>query len=133
MNFKYSILVGAVASALLAFQPASAQSLGEAVDQTIKTNPDVMIDVNRRLQTDQNIKQAQGGYFPKIDLSAGIGEEHSDNTTTRNQLGINAGRHNWRSLGRGPAYIKVSKRAVRYLVEDVLSYRDGKRIEPVNN
>jgi hypothetical protein len=40
---------------------------------------------------------------------------------------------NWRSLGRGPAYLKVSKRLIRYLLDDVLAYRDGKRIEPVNN
>ena len=40
---------------------------------------------------------------------------------------------NWRSLGRGPAYIKVSKRLIRYLLDDVVAYRDGKRIEPVNN
>ena len=40
---------------------------------------------------------------------------------------------NWRSLGRGPAYLKLSGRAVRYLLDDLLSYRDGKRIEPLNN
>ena len=40
---------------------------------------------------------------------------------------------NWRSLGRGPAYIKPSKRLIRYLHDDVVAYRDSKRIEPVNN
>lgn len=83
VNFKYSVIVAAVASALLAYQPASAQTLQEAVEQTIRTNPDVMIDVNRRLETDQNIKQARGGYLPKVDLALGAGSEWSDNITTR--------------------------------------------------
>ena len=39
---------------------------------------------------------------------------------------------NWRSLGRGPAYIKPSKRLIRYLYDDVMAYRESKRIEPVN-
>ena len=40
---------------------------------------------------------------------------------------------NWRSLGKGPAYIKVSKRLIRYLVADVENYMMSNRIEPVNN
>lgn len=40
---------------------------------------------------------------------------------------------NWRSQGRGPTYIKLSKRAVRYTLEDILSFMDQKRIKPVNN
>ena len=40
---------------------------------------------------------------------------------------------NMRSDSRGPAYLKLSGRAIRYLYADVIAYRDGKRIEPVNN
>lgn len=40
---------------------------------------------------------------------------------------------NWRSLGRGPAYIKISKRAIRYLYSDLIKYRDSRRVDPVNN
>lgn len=83
MNFKHSVLFCAVAGALLASQAASAQTLSEAVDQTIKSNPDVMIDVNRRLSTEEAVNQAKGGYRPKIDLSAGVGAEWSENTSTR--------------------------------------------------
>jgi predicted DNA-binding transcriptional regulator AlpA len=35
---------------------------------------------------------------------------------------------NWRSLGRGPAYLKMGK-AVRYQEEDVEAYIRSKRIE----
>ena len=40
---------------------------------------------------------------------------------------------NWRSLGRGPSYLKPSKRLIRYLADDVIAFRDSKRIEPANN
>jgi adhesin transport system outer membrane protein len=83
MTFKHSILFCAVAGALLAGQSAMAQTLGEAVDATIKTNPDVLINANRRLAVDQEINQAKGGYRPKVDLSAGWGWEWSENTSTR--------------------------------------------------
>jgi adhesin transport system outer membrane protein len=83
MKFKYSVLFCAVAGAILASGSAVAQSLSEAVDQTIKTNPDVLIDANRRLSVDEAVNQAKGGYRPKIDLAAGIGREWSENTSTR--------------------------------------------------
>lgn len=83
MKFKQSVLFCAVAGALLAGQSASAQTLSEAVDATIKTNPDVLINANRRLAVDQEIEQAKGGYRPKVDLSAGWGWEWSENTSTR--------------------------------------------------
>lgn len=82
MNFKYSVLFCAVSGVLFA-GAASAQTLSEAVDQTIKSNPDVLIDANRRLSTDEAVNQAKGGYRPKIDLSAGVGAEWSENTSTR--------------------------------------------------
>jgi len=37
---------------------------------------------------------------------------------------------NWRSLGRGPAYIKLNKRDIGYLYPDVVSYIRKHRIEP---
>lgn len=83
MKFKHSILFCAVAGALMGATGASAQTLNEAVEQTIKTNPEVLIDANRRLAVDQEIDQAKGGYRPKIDLTAGWGWEWSENVSTR--------------------------------------------------
>jgi len=37
---------------------------------------------------------------------------------------------NWRSLGRGPAYIKLNKRRIGYLRGDTLSFIQKHRIEP---
>ncbi|GAA4030678.1 TolC family outer membrane protein [Actimicrobium antarcticum] len=63
--------------------PASAQSLKAAVEQTLRTNPDVLADASRRLSTDQALRAARGGFLPKVDLALGVGREWSDNVTTR--------------------------------------------------
>jgi adhesin transport system outer membrane protein len=72
-----------VAAGMALHQPVLAQTLPEVVDHTIKTNPDVMIDVYRKLALDKKVDQAQANYKPKIDLSLGIGRERSENVTTR--------------------------------------------------
>lgn len=62
---------------------AYGQSLKDAVEQTLRTNPDILIDATHRLSTDEAVKQARGGYFPKIDLAVGGGTEWSKNSNTR--------------------------------------------------
>ncbi|WP_028313223.1 helix-turn-helix transcriptional regulator [Desulfatibacillum aliphaticivorans] len=39
---------------------------------------------------------------------------------------------NWRSLGHGPAYHKVSARAIRYEKGTVLAFMENHKIEPRN-
>jgi adhesin transport system outer membrane protein len=68
---------------LLAQMPASAQSLQEVVSQTLASNPDVLIAAHRRLALEQVVKQARGGYLPKVDMALGIGREWSENISTR--------------------------------------------------
>lgn len=63
--------------------PLKAQPLKDAIEQTLKTSPDVLSTANRRLSIDQEIKQARGGYFPKIDLNLGYGRERTDSPVTR--------------------------------------------------
>lgn len=66
---------------------ALATTVAEAVDQTMKTNPDVLIDANHKLSLDQAVKEAKGGYLPKVDMNLGIGREWSENISTRNDSG----------------------------------------------
>lgn len=82
---------------------AHAQSLKDAVDQTLKTSPEILIEANHRLSTDEAVKNARGGYFPKVDLMLGTGREWSDNASTR-ALGYNG-----RSLHRREAQLTLSQ------------------------
>lgn len=66
---------------------ANGATISEAVDQTIKTNPDILIDANRKLSLDEAVKQAKGGYLPKIDMNLGYGSEWSQNISTRPKPG----------------------------------------------
>lgn len=86
---KTSVIALAVAAAVQF--PAQAQSLKDAIDMTVKTNPDILVETNQRLANDESVKGARGGFFPKIDLLAGTGREWSDNVSTRG-AGFNDGR-----------------------------------------
>jgi adhesin transport system outer membrane protein len=56
---------------------AQSESLTEAIDQVIKTNPQVRAQVYNRLARDQEIRQAESGYYPTLDVMAGGGfSEH---------------------------------------------------------
>jgi len=62
---------------------ASAATLQEAVDATVKTNPDVLAAVHERQAVSKEIDQARAGYFPTLDLQVGTGWEMTDNPSTR--------------------------------------------------
>ncbi|MBE0440129.1 MAG: TolC family outer membrane protein [Gammaproteobacteria bacterium] len=62
----------------------SATTLQQAVDITIKTNPDILAASNERNAVAEEVNQARAGYRPTIDLTVGTGWESSDNPTTRN-------------------------------------------------
>lgn len=68
---------------LLLVGTASADTLQEAVDATVKTNPDVLAAVHERQAVSKEIDQARAGYFPTLDLQVGTGWEMTDNPSTR--------------------------------------------------
>ncbi|AFJ01872.1 type I secretion outer membrane protein, TolC family [Methylophaga frappieri] len=63
---------------------ANAETLREAVDITLKTNPDVLSAVHERQAVAQEIEQARAGYFPTVDLALGTGYERTSNPAVRN-------------------------------------------------
>lgn len=83
MNKKLIVLAVSVICQLGFSGAASSTTLSEAVSQTIQTNPDILIDANHKLSIDEAVKQAKGGYYPKVDLNLGIGREWSENISTR--------------------------------------------------
>ena len=62
---------------------AAAASLEEIVRETVATNPDVLIVGSQRDSIEQQMEQTRAGFFPQVDLTVGVGWEHSDNPTTR--------------------------------------------------
>lgn len=106
MNKMNRVLATAVASALLAIGVhgrASAETVKDVVEQTLKTSPDLLVDVRQRLSTDQAVKGAKGGYLPRVDLTLGVGQERSDNSFTR------ADNYNWRTLTRREASLTLTQ------------------------
>jgi len=72
---------------LAAALPVHAETLEEAVTQTLATNPDVLIDASRRRSVEQVLEQAKGGYLPRLDIAYGRGHQYSDNATTQQTYG----------------------------------------------
>lgn len=68
---------------LASTQSASGSTLQDAVKKSLASNPDIQIQVNERLSRDEEVDQAKSGYYPTVDLNAGIGRERSGNSTTR--------------------------------------------------
>jgi adhesin transport system outer membrane protein len=74
MNKKLSFFIGSII--LIICTSINAQTLKQAVAQTIRTNPDVLIKLKGWLAAQEGIHQAQGGYFPTIDFNGDLGTEH---------------------------------------------------------
>ena len=53
-------------------QFAQAQSLEQAVAQTLTTNPKIKEAYSLYLARQYNVDEARGGYFPKLDAIAGV-------------------------------------------------------------
>ncbi len=85
--YSATVVVGTL---LLGAYSLHAETLTEAVDEVIKTNPEVRTIAHNRLARDQEVIQARSGYMPQFDVSAGIGTqeiyEPFDNTLTPSQI-----------------------------------------------
>lgn len=76
-------------------QFANAQSLEQAVSQTLQSNPKIKEAYDLYLSRQHQIDEAKAGYMPKLDAVAGVGPERitpagSDNTSslTRKDLSL---------------------------------------------
>lgn len=57
------------------FSTSQAESLQEAVQYMLVSNPDILAIRHNRLARDQEVKQARSGYFPELNLNAGTGKD----------------------------------------------------------
>ena len=61
----------------------NAETLVDAVKDTIVSNPEVQIARDQRNAVKQEMEQARAGFFPSADITVGNGWESSNNPTTR--------------------------------------------------
>lgn len=54
-----------------------AETLQEAIDFTLQSNPAYRIEVIERRVRDAEVRKAKAGYFPTVDLGGGYGEEET--------------------------------------------------------
>ncbi|MFC7535884.1 TolC family protein [Sphingomonas sp. GCM10030256] len=74
------ILPGAV---LLAAMPANAIDLRQAVQTALNSNPDIRQAVHNREATSEELNQAKGLWYPRVDFRAGAGVRKLSNPTRR--------------------------------------------------
>jgi outer membrane protein, adhesin transport system len=60
-----------------------AETLQSAVNQTLNDYPDILKAFADQTAAGYDIRQAQGGFLPSLDVEAGIGHENTDNPATR--------------------------------------------------
>ncbi len=84
MVFFRQIVVFFVSCACIGWvQGVAALSLSDAISKALYTNPKVLEQSTEIFARQEEVSQAQAGYLPSVDLTAGIGREWSDNSTTR--------------------------------------------------
>ena len=81
-NHNY-LLVSLFLSFFLMSPAVHAVTLVQATEQAVTTNPEILEQLNQKLSRDAEIRQAESGYYPSIDVIAGYGTETSDNNATR--------------------------------------------------
>ncbi|WP_157314272.1 TolC family outer membrane protein [Chitinibacter sp. GC72] len=73
---------------LAVFAPqAWSAPLPQVVEKLLQTSPDIQTDVGQRRASNAAVDKAKSGYYPKVELSAGIGREHTNNFSTRAAFG----------------------------------------------
>ncbi|CAM3955887.1 TolC family outer membrane protein [Vibrio neonatus] len=77
------IKLSAIALASMLCNPVSAQSLEQAISHTLKTNPAVKSSYNEFMSYLYENKAAVREYYPKVDLTAGVGWENYQNDQSR--------------------------------------------------
>jgi adhesin transport system outer membrane protein len=90
---------------VLAASFVQAQTLQEAMQKAVDVHPEIQAAVNARIAADYQVRAAQGGYLPKIDVLGGYGRESSDNTSTR----AASNSHDWKTLNRGESSIRLQQ------------------------
>ncbi|MBK4733829.1 TolC family outer membrane protein [Noviherbaspirillum pedocola] len=83
MKLNKALPAAALIAAYALCSAAVADTLRDAIDQAIHSNPEVLASASRRLQAGEGVKQARAGYLPRVDVTLGRGREWLDSPDTR--------------------------------------------------
>ncbi len=72
-NLPKYLCIAMVAFFVFGSNPVQAQSLQDAISHVLQTNPEIRANAYNRLARDQEVKKAESGYYPTLDVSAGLG------------------------------------------------------------
>lgn len=86
---------------------AQATSMQEAVASALSSHPQVKVSQKNMEAIGHAQRVAEGGFYPTVDLTAGTGWEHSNNSTTRNREGRFADDDGHRDLWRNESRLLV--------------------------
>ena len=79
MKFKLSLV------AIMAVSSLNATTLKEAIQNGLQTDPEVLAEVSKYESKKTSVSLAKSGYYPKLDLAAGVGYEESDRENPHSQ------------------------------------------------
>jgi adhesin transport system outer membrane protein len=77
-----AVLCATVAFGFIPGGAAQAMSLKQAIDKTLKTNPQILQATKNREAVEFELRQARGLYLPSIDLEAGAGKRRLASPTS---------------------------------------------------
>ncbi|WP_426136652.1 TolC family outer membrane protein [Pseudomonas sp. PWP3-1b2] len=92
---------------VLAASFVQAQTLPQAMQQALDVHPEIQAGVNSRIAADYQLRAAQGGYLPRVDLAAGYGREGTDDANTRAAAGANG--NQWDTHNRGESSLRLQQ------------------------
>jgi adhesin transport system outer membrane protein len=74
------------------------QTLPETIQKALEVHPEIQAGLNASAAADYQLHAAQGGYLPRVDVTAGYGREGTDSPGTRNRR---------ETLSRGESAIRL--------------------------
>lgn len=72
---------------IFTWSEVSAQTLQEAIQQTITSHPEILQNFAQAAAAQQSIAEAEGAYYPSIDINAGYGREMTESPITQDLEG----------------------------------------------
>jgi adhesin transport system outer membrane protein len=115
LSLKYlGILVAGVL--ILVSSSAQGETLQDAINYLLQTNPQVRAISWNRMARDEEVKQARSGYFPIIDITYGIGlqeQQEPFRDTTRPDATVASLRQNLFHFGSTKYEVDRQKARVR--------------------